>query len=63
MKVSRLKVIQKLVRKKYKSKRPTADQILQVIKEHDLQLHKSDGTKRNREVIGKAIAKALNRLK
>ena len=63
MKISRVKLIQKLVRKKYKAKRPTADQILQVIKDYDLQLHKTDGTKRNREVIGKAMAKALHSLK
>ena len=63
MKISRIKVIQKLVRKEYKSVRPTAAQILKVINKYDLQLHKTDGTKRNREVISKAIAKALNSLK
>ena len=63
MKISRIKLIQKLVRKEYKSVRPTADLILKVINKYDLQLHKTDGTKRNREVISKAIAKALNSLK
>jgi hypothetical protein len=37
--------------------------IMKVINKYDLQLHKTDGTKRNREVISKAIAKALNSLK
>lgn len=63
MKISRLKLIQKLVRKEYKSVRPTADQIMKVINKYDLQLHKTDGRKRDREVISKAIAKALNSLK
>jgi len=63
VKISRIKLIQKLVRKEYKSVRPTADLILKVINKYDLQLHKTDGTKRNREVISKAIAKALNSLK
>ncbi len=63
MRVSRFKVIQKLVKKKYKSKRPTAIQILEVIKEHDLSLFKSDGKKRSREVVGKAVAKAFEKTK
>ena len=62
MKVSRYEVIRKLVKKKYKSKRPTAIQILEVIKEHDLSLFKSDGKKRSREVVGKAIAKVIESL-
>ena len=59
MRVSRFKVIQKLVKKKYKSKRPTAIQIQEIIMENDLSLYKSDGKKRSREVVGKAVAKAF----
>ena len=63
MKVSRTEVIRRLVKKKYKAKRPTAFQIMQIIEDHDLNLYQSDGKKRSREVIGKALAKALNSLK
>jgi len=63
VKVSRVAVIRKLVRKEYGAKRPTAHQINEVIKRYDLSLYKTDGTKRNKEVIGKALAKALNSLK
>ena len=59
MRVSRFKVIQKLVKMKYKSKRPTAIQIQEIIMENDLSLYKSDGKKRNREVVGKAVAKSF----
>mgnify|MGYP003148622210 FL=1 len=59
MRVSRFKVIQKLVKMKYKSKRPTAIQIQEIIMENDLSLYKSDGKKRSREVVGKAVAKAF----
>ena len=59
MRVSRFKVIQLLVKKKYKSKRPTAIQIQKIIMDNDLSLYKSDGKKRNREVVGKAVAKAF----
>ena len=63
VRVSRFEVIKKLVKKKYKAKRPTAIQIMKLIKEHDLSLYKSDGKKRNREAVGKAIAKAVEYLK
>ena len=63
VRVSRFKVIQKLVKKKYKSKRPTAIQIQEIIMENDLSLYKSDGKKRNREVVGKAVAKAFEKTK
>ena len=63
MRVSRFKVIQKLVKKKYKSKRPTAIQIQEIIMENDLSLYKSDGKKRSREVVGKAVAKAFEKTK
>ena len=62
MKVSRLDVIKKLIRKEYKNKRPNAIQMLAVIKKYDLQRHKSDGKKRSREVMTKAIAKAVKSL-
>ena len=63
MRVSRFKVIQKLVKMKYKSKRPTAIQIQEIIMENDLSLYKSDGKKRSREVVGKAVAKAFEKTK
>tara|TARA_Y100000310_G_scaffold309757_1_gene354222 strand:- start:326 stop:517 length:192 start_codon:yes stop_codon:yes gene_type:complete len=63
VRVSRFKVIQKLVKMKYKSKRPTAIQIQEIIMENDLSLYKSDGKKRNREVVGKAVAKAFEKTK
>ena len=61
--ISRVAVIKRLVQKKYKAKRPTAKQINEVIKDYDLNLYQIDGKKRSREVIGKALAKALNSLK
>ncbi len=63
MKISRIKLIQKLVRKEYKAVRPTAEQILAVIRKYDLMLHKTDGKRRSREVMTKSMAKALNSLK
>jgi hypothetical protein len=63
VRVSRFKVIQMLVKKKYKAKRPTAIQMMEVIQEHDLGLYKSDGKKRSREVVGKAVAKAYLKVK
>ena len=63
VKVSRFGVIRKLVRKKYKKKHPTAIEILEVIHEHNLSLFTENGKKRNREAIGKAVAKAIKYLK
>ena len=63
MKVSRLKVIQMLVRKRYKAKRPTAEQINEIIHAYNLNKYTADGKKRSREVISKAMAKALNSLR
>ena len=63
MKVSRLRVIQRLVRKEYKAKRPTAEQINGIIHKYGLNRYTADGKKRSREVISKAMAKALNSLK
>jgi len=62
VKVSRLEVIKKLILKEYGAKRPTAEQINLVIKKYDLQLYTSDGKRRNKEVIGKAIAKVITSL-
>lgn len=63
MKVSRVQLIQKLVRKKYKSKRPTAKQINEIIHAYNLNRYTADGKKRTREVISKHMAKALNSLR
>ena len=63
MKISRVQLIQKLVRKRYKSKRPTAKQITEIIHKYGLNMYTADGKKRSREVISKAMAKALNSLK
>ena len=62
MKISRIQMIQKLVRKRYKSVRPTAKQINEIIHLHGLNKFTKDGKKRSREVITKNMAKALNSL-
>ena len=58
MKISRFELIQKLIRKEYKNKRPKAGQMMEVIYKYNLQLHKSDGKRRSREAMTKAVAKA-----
>jgi len=63
MKISRFQLIRKLVRKEYKSVRPTAIQINEVIEKYGLNRYTKDGKKRSREVISKHMAKALNSLK
>ena len=63
MEVSRIAVIRKLVRKEYKSVRPTAEQINLVIKKYGLNLYGSDGRRRTKEVIAKKLALALETLK
>ena len=63
MRVSRFKVIKMLVKKKYKAKRPTAIEMMEVIQENDLSLYTSTGKKRSREVVGKAVAKAFLKVK
>ena len=63
MKISRYQVIRRLVRKEYKAVRPTAEQINAVIHKYGLNKYTADGKKRSREVISKAMAKALNSLK
>ncbi len=62
MKVSRFDVIKKLIKKEYKNKRPTSLEMLNVIRKYDLQRYKSDGKKRSREAMTKAIAKAVQSL-
>ena len=62
MKVSRFDIIKKLIKKEYKNKRPTAIEMLEVIHKYDLQKYRSDGKKRSREVMTKAIAKAVKSL-
>ena len=62
MKISRFELIQKLIRKEYKKKRPNAIQMMALIHKYDLQLHKSDGRKRSREAMTKAVAKAVQSL-
>ena len=63
MKISRIKLIRRLVQKEYKSVRPTAIQINEIIHKYGLNKYTSDGKKRSREVISKAMAKALNSLR
>ena len=62
MKVSRFDVIKKLIRKEYKNKRPSSLQMLEVIRKYDLMRYRSDGKKRSREAMTKAIAKAVKSL-
>jgi hypothetical protein len=62
VKVSRIEVIRRLCKKEYGAKRPTAQQQLEVIKKYDLNLYTSDGKRRSKEVIGKAIAKVITSL-
>ena len=62
MKVSRFDIIKKLIRKEYKDKRPNAKEMMEVIHKYDLQKYRSDGKKRSREVMTKALAKAVKSL-
>ena len=62
MKVSRFELIKKLIRKEYKNKRPNAIEMMAVINKYDLQRYRSDGKKRSREAMTKAIAKAYKSL-
>ena len=61
--VSRYEIIKALIKKEYKSVRPTAIQILAVIKKYDLLTHKTDGRKRSKEVMKEAVAKAYAKLR
>ena len=62
MKVSRFDIIKKLIRREYKDKRPNAKEMMEVIHKYDLQQYRSDGKKRSREVMTKALAKAVKSL-
>ena len=62
MKVSRFDVIKKLIKKEYKNKRPTSIEMLNVIRKYDLMRYRSDGKKRSREAMTKALAKAVKSL-
>ena len=62
MKVSRFDVIKKLIKKEYKNKRPSSLEMLNVIRKYDLQRYRSDGKKRSREAMTRAIAKAMKSL-
>ena len=61
--VSRYEIIKGLIKKEYKSVRPTAIQMLAVIKKYDLLTHKSDGKRRSKEVMREAVAKAYAKLR
>jgi hypothetical protein len=63
VKISRMQLIMKLVRKKYKAKRPTAEQINEIIHAYNLNRFTKDGKRRSKEAISKDMAKALNSLK
>ena len=62
MKVSRFDVIKKLIKREYKNKRPSSLEMLDVIRKYDLQRYRSDGKKRSREAMTKALAKAVKSL-
>ena len=63
MKVRRFDVIKKLIKREYKNKRPTSLEMLNVIRKYDLQRYRSDGKKRSREAMTRAIAKAYKSLR
>ena len=62
-KINRFELIKKLIQKEYKKKRPNATEMLAVIRKYDLMLHRSDGKRRSREVMTKAVAKAFKSLR
>ena len=62
MKLSRVELIKKLIAKEYKKKRPNAEQMMSVIRKYDLQLHRSDGKRRSKEAMTRAVAKAFKSL-
>ena len=61
--VSRYEIIKGLVKKEYKSVRPTAIQMLAVIKKYDLLKYNENGKKRSKEVMKEAVAKAYAKLR
>ena len=62
-KVNSFELIKKLIQKEYKKKRPNATEMLAVIRKYDLQRYRSDGKKRSREAMTKAVAKAYKSLR
>ena len=61
--VSRIWVIRELCKKKYKSVRPTAVQIKEVIDAYGLNRYTADGKKRSKEVMTEAMQKAIASLR
>jgi len=61
--VSRYEIIKGLIKKEYKSVRPTAIQMLAVIKKYDLLKYNENGKKRSKEVMKEAVAKAYAKLR
>jgi len=57
--ISRMWVIRKLCQKKHGTVRPTAIQINEVILEWGLNRYTAEGKKRDKEVIKKAMQKAV----
>ena len=61
-KISRMWLIRRLCQKHYKSVRPTAHQINNVIHKYGLNKYGVDGKIRSKEVLKKNIAKAYAKL-
>ena len=61
-KVSRMWIIRQLCKKHYRTVRPTASQINNVIHKYKLNRYSVDGKKRSKEVIKEYIAKAYAKL-
>jgi len=61
-KISRIWLIRRLCQKHYKSVRPTAHQINNVIHKYGLNKYSVDGKIRSKEVMQKNIAKAYAKL-
>jgi hypothetical protein len=61
-KVSRMWIIRQLCKKHYRTVRPTAHQINNIIHMYKLNRYSVDGKKRSKEVIKEYIAKAYAKL-
>ena len=61
-KISRIWLIRRLCQKHYKSVRPTAQQINNVIHKYGLNKYSLDGKVRSKEVMKRNIAKAYAKL-
>jgi len=62
-KISRVWIIRQLCQKHFKAVRPTAIQMLNLIKKYNLNMYTEDGKKRSKEAMQKDIAKAYAKLK